>query len=227
MRRWRAGCRVRWGRVGSASVAGCRRSSSVRCRAGICRSVNARRSRCGGRRVWVCVRSLVGSGVRRRRFRRELKRNAATRGGKLEYRAGVAQWKAELMARRPKTAKLAADGRLRDYVADRLAAQIARPDGELVRGPEVRFAGRRHGAERTAAGRSHGASSRSRTASGSISPMMSPCGSPTKRSAKPSMSTAAAPCGVSSSPVCARAERFVCPERGLGAGARNSSHPRS
>ena len=158
---------------------------------------------------------------------RELKRNAATRGGELEYRAGVAQWKAELMARRPETAKLAADGRLRDYVADRLAAQIARPDGELVRDPMCASPAAVTAAERTAAGRSHGAPSRSRTAFGSISQMMSPCGSPTKRSTKPSMSKAAAPCGVSSSPVCARAERFVCPERALGAGARNSSHPRS
>jgi len=32
---------------------------------------------------------------------RELRRNAATRGGKLEYRASVAQWKAELMASSP------------------------------------------------------------------------------------------------------------------------------
>ena len=76
---------------------------------------------------------------------RELRRNAATRGGELEYRAGVAQWKAELMARRPKTAKLAANDRLREYVQGRLAAQIAGPDGELVAGPHVRFAGRRHG----------------------------------------------------------------------------------
>ena len=44
---------------------------------------------------------------------RELRRNAATRGGKLEYRPSVAQWKAELMARRPKAAKLAGDDRLR------------------------------------------------------------------------------------------------------------------
>jgi hypothetical protein len=29
-----------------------------------------------------------------------MRRNAATRGGKLEYRASVAQWKAELVARR-------------------------------------------------------------------------------------------------------------------------------
>ena len=40
---------------------------------------------------------------------RELRRNAATRGGTLEYRASVAQWKSDRMARRPKTAKLAAE----------------------------------------------------------------------------------------------------------------------
>ncbi len=32
---------------------------------------------------------------------RELRRNAATRSGKLDYRASVAQWKAELFARHP------------------------------------------------------------------------------------------------------------------------------
>jgi hypothetical protein len=47
---------------------------------------------------------------------RELRRNAATRGGKLDYRASVAQWKAELVARRPKQAKLFTHQRLRDYV---------------------------------------------------------------------------------------------------------------
>jgi IS30 family transposase len=66
---------------------------------------------------------------------RELRRNAATRGGKLEYRAVVAQWKAELMARRPKTVKLVADERLRDYVQVRLAGQVRRPDGTAVTGP--------------------------------------------------------------------------------------------
>jgi len=68
---------------------------------------------------------------------RELRRNAATRGGKLEYRASVAQWKAELMARRPKTAKLAADERLREYVQDRLAGQVRQPDGTAVAGPRA------------------------------------------------------------------------------------------
>jgi len=68
---------------------------------------------------------------------RELRRNAATRGGKLEYRASVAQWKAELVARRPRTAKLAADERLREYVAERLAGKVRRPDGSAVAGPAV------------------------------------------------------------------------------------------
>src|SRR3954452_15628566 len=69
---------------------------------------------------------------------RELRRNAATRGGELEYRASVAQWKAELVARRPKTAKLAANERLREYVQDRLAGKVRRPDGTAVAGPAVK-----------------------------------------------------------------------------------------
>ncbi len=76
---------------------------------------------------------------------RELRRNAATRGGKLEYRAGIAQWKAELVARRPKTAKLVTNDRLREYVQDRLSGKIERPDGQVVPGPDVKFVGRRHG----------------------------------------------------------------------------------
>jgi IS30 family transposase len=39
------------------------------------------------------------------------------------------------MARRPKTAKLAANGNLREYVQDRLAGQIRRPDGMAMAGP--------------------------------------------------------------------------------------------
>ncbi|WP_423918849.1 IS30 family transposase [Candidatus Poriferisodalis sp.] len=73
---------------------------------------------------------------------RELRRNAATRGGKLEYRAGVAQWKAELAARRPKTAKLVADERLRDYVQDRLAGVVHSADGAVVGPPTATWKGR-------------------------------------------------------------------------------------
>ena len=68
---------------------------------------------------------------------RELRRNAATRGGQLEYRASTAQWKAELMARRPKTAKLVTNDRLRGHVQDRLAGVIRAADGTVVPGPVV------------------------------------------------------------------------------------------
>ena len=56
---------------------------------------------------------------------RELRRNAATRGGKLDYRASVAQWKADLAARRPKAAKLVATPRLHAYVQERLSGHIS------------------------------------------------------------------------------------------------------
>lgn len=68
---------------------------------------------------------------------RELRRNAATRSGKLNYRAGVAQWKAELAARRPKTAKLVAKPQLLEYVQERLAGEVRRPDGTVVVGPSA------------------------------------------------------------------------------------------
>jgi IS30 family transposase len=51
---------------------------------------------------------------------RELRRNAATRGGK-----------------RPKTAKLVDNEQLREYVQERLAGSVRRPDGVIVIGPET------------------------------------------------------------------------------------------
>jgi IS30 family transposase len=66
---------------------------------------------------------------------RELRRNVATRGGQLEYRAGSAQWKAELAARRPKSAKLVENQQLRSYVQDRLAGLVRTQDGAAAQGP--------------------------------------------------------------------------------------------
>jgi IS30 family transposase len=76
---------------------------------------------------------------------RELRRNAATRGGGLEYRASTAQWHADRRARRPKLAKLAVNGQMRRYVQDRLSGAVERPGGVAVDGPEVQWIGRRHG----------------------------------------------------------------------------------
>ncbi len=67
---------------------------------------------------------------------RELTRNAATRSGRLEYRASVAQWKAELVAKRPKTAKLVTNLRLRQYVQDCLEGKIHGADGRKIVGPQ-------------------------------------------------------------------------------------------
>jgi IS30 family transposase len=66
---------------------------------------------------------------------RELRRNAATRAGKQEYRATVAQWKAQQAAKRPKTAKLVSNPRLREYVQERLSGSVRRLDGTVVAGP--------------------------------------------------------------------------------------------
>jgi IS30 family transposase len=92
----------------------------------------------------IAILKVQGAGVREiarqvgrspSTISRELRRNAATRGGKLEYRASVAQWKAELVAQRPKTAKLVGNELLRDYVQERLAGEVRRPDGTPVQGP--------------------------------------------------------------------------------------------
>ena len=73
---------------------------------------------------------------------RELRRNVATRIGGSGYRASVAQWKAELTAKRPKPAKLVTDPRLRAYVEERLSGKICRPNGTIVTGPPPpRFTG--------------------------------------------------------------------------------------
>jgi len=76
---------------------------------------------------------------------RELRRNAATRSGGLEYRATTAQWHAERAGRRPKPAKLATNASLRSYVQERLAGFVTAPSGAAVPGPAVPWKGRRHG----------------------------------------------------------------------------------
>src|SRR5450631_2434560 len=98
--------------------------------------------RARGRGVCEIARSLGRSAST---ISREVRRNAATRSGAPEYRATAAQWHADRRAKRPKTAKLAADEQLRGYVQDRLAGAVQRPDGSAVAGPDVRWKGRRHG----------------------------------------------------------------------------------
>ena len=73
---------------------------------------------------------------------RELRRNAAVRYGSRGYRASVAQWKADMAAKRPKAAKLVTNVPLHTYVHERLSGQITTPNGKVIVGPEPpRFTG--------------------------------------------------------------------------------------
>lgn len=77
---------------------------------------------------------------------RELLRNAATRSATLEYRASVAQWKAERAAQRPKAAKLVNNERLCQYVQTRLDGTVIGSDGSPAAAPDITpWKGRRHG----------------------------------------------------------------------------------
>jgi hypothetical protein len=185
LRRSLVASRVRPALVGSASVVGCLRFNSARCRArprhrylsfAECEKIALLTAKGFG--VRVIARQLDRSPST---ISRKLRRNAATRGGRLKCRAGIGQWKADLQARRPKVSKLAAN--------DRLSGQIGRPDGQIPPGPEVKFVSRRHGrrADR------RGALSRSRTGSGSTALAMSPFRSHTRPSTRPSTSRAAVP----------------------------------
>ena len=71
---------------------------------------------------------------------RELRRNAATRSGGLEYRATTAQWHADRSACRPKRTKLALNKTLRTYVEERLAGVVVAPSG-APQAPAPIFAG--------------------------------------------------------------------------------------
>ncbi len=75
---------------------------------------------------------------------RELRRNATTHNGELEYRASTAQWHADRKAGRPKVAKLSGNDRLRQYVQDRLAGTIVAANGARLLGADVPWKGRRH-----------------------------------------------------------------------------------
>ena len=158
---------------------------------------------------------------------RELRRNASTRTYRLEYRASTAQWHAERRASRPKVAKLAMNDQLREYVQERLAGAITRPDGGLVAGPEVRWIVGATVAARTGVGPGRGARSRSPTASRSISRMMSPCGSRTRRSIRRSTCKAGVRCAASWSRACGPGEHCECHELELVIGARSSLPLRS
>ena len=141
---WR-GCRRRLGLDGSDRLVGCCRSRWVRCRGVICRFPSGKRSPFSVRRVWGWGRSSAVWVVARRRSHVSWGATPQPVAGALSIgprllsgiRIGVPA------ARRSRS--WPGNDELRQYVADRLGGMIARPDGELVPGPQVRWTGRRHG----------------------------------------------------------------------------------
>jgi len=108
---------------------------------------------------------------------RELRRNAATRGGVLQYRATVAQWKAERAVACPRPPSLARTrGCAPTYKTDSPAmSSMHRVSRYRDRG--CRGGGGAMVAAQTDDGESAGARSRSVADCGSTSRMMRPCGS--------------------------------------------------
>jgi len=172
-----------------------------------------------GEREEIALFRVGGAGVREiaRRFgrspstiSRELRRNAAPRSGRLEYRATTAQWHADRRARRPKPAKLA---RTRRCGATCRSGSRGRSPPQAVRtflDPGRAGSAAATVAARIGAGRSRGAPSRSRTGSRSTFPMIPRCGSRTRRSTSRSMCKAGARCAASSRPACEPDARCAC-----------------
>ena len=159
---------------------------------------------------------------------RELRRNAATRSGGLEYRATTAQWHADLKAEKT------AGGEAR--CTRRTAPVRARPDspaglrpptgrGCLV--PMCTGTVAATGAVKTDAGRRHGVLSKLPTDSRSTSPMMSRCGSPTRPSTRRSTCRDEGHCDATWWRACGPAGRCACQEHGHEDAARRSSLPKS
>jgi hypothetical protein len=100
----------------------------------------------------IAIELAKGSGIRSIALKlggspstisREIRRNAATRGGNFDYRATAAQWHSDRSARHPKPSKLAANAALRTYVEERLAGKVANAEGVEFGRPEVVWKGRR------------------------------------------------------------------------------------
>jgi transposase, IS30 family len=130
-------CRARWARAGPATVAAWHRSVFSSHPAGTCRSSNVRRSRCSGPRTTGCARSPAGFVVTARRSHASC---VAMRLPAPVSAVAEPRWRSgrpSRLARRPQTAKLAANHQLRDYVQDRLSGRVRHPDGTEIRGPNV------------------------------------------------------------------------------------------
>jgi transposase len=121
---------------------------------------------------------------------RELRRNAATRSGNLDYRATTAPWHAERAARRPKCAKLVLNPALKQSVQDRLVGSSLLPAEPRSSGLQCPGRAEDMGDGSTGDGAGPGARSRSPSVCGSTTRKTGRCGSATRRSIRRCISRA-------------------------------------
>jgi hypothetical protein len=144
-----------------------------------------------GEREEIAIELALGNGIRaiaRKLGRspstvsREVRRNAATRSGNLNYRASTAQWHSDRSGLRPRLGKLATNPALRAYVEQRLSGQITDAEGVGLSGPSCYGRSVAPFIARVVDGRPRGAPSKSPTVFGSITQRTSQCASATRRS---------------------------------------------
>ena len=186
---------VRWFREGGGMPSV---SAGPGCRGGTCRSPSVRRSRSCAPAGAGCARSRVSSAGRRRRSRGSCAatRRPAAAGSSTGPRRRSGMPTGGPGGRRPRSWPPTSG--CASYVQDRLSGAVHRAGRRPVSGPGGaldRPAARP--APGPALGDGRGARSRSPTGCGSTSPMMSRCGSRTRRSTRRSTSRAAARCGAS------------------------------
>ena len=145
-RRWRPACRSQSGPGGSARLAGC---------PPVTQAPLSGRFLSFAEREEIAILHARGCGVReiaRRAAAGRRRRSPGSCAG--TPRPGAGRWSTG--PRRPSGTLTGGPGgrrsrssprttSLRDYVQDRLAGMITRPDGALCAGPDVRWIGRRHG----------------------------------------------------------------------------------
>jgi hypothetical protein len=182
----------RWFREGG----GMPPSAAPRCRGVSCRSPSEKRPPSSAPKTSECARP-PGGWDGPSTSSRELRRNAATRGGRLEYRATTAQWHADRRAERPRSPSWLPTSGSTAMCSSGWRARSGGPTAEPCRGRRCGGSVGGTGAAPTAGGHTPGVRSRSPTGCGSTSPMMAPCGSPTRPSTRHCRCRAAAPCAVS------------------------------
>jgi hypothetical protein len=194
---WRPACPRPWDHAGSVKAVACQQSAALRCQGATCRSPSEKSSPSSAPKMSGCARSHGSwDGLPRR-----------SPGSCVATPQPVAAgWSIGPRPRSGTPTGVPSARRSPSWLPTSGSGAMCSSGWRArSRGPTARRCGARRsggsvggtGAARTAGGRTRGARSRSRTGCRSTSPMMGPCGSPTRPSTRRCTSKVAAPCAVS------------------------------